>query len=379
LKARAVAAVEPREEADRWVVALSGRWTIETAAGLDRRMAGLRPAPGAQPIAFDLGAVERLDSAGAWLVYRAMMALGANGRTVELTGADPAHVALIERIAGSYKKAGLGRPSPSPLMAMLERTGEATITAAIAARDLLGFLGQTLVTGGRLLLRPGRIRFTSTVHHIEQVGLNALPIVGLLSFLIGVVMAYQGADQLQRFGADIYTVNLLAVSVLREIGVLMTAIVVAGRSGSAFTAQIGTMKVNQEIDAMLTLGIDPVEVLVVPRLLALLVALPLLTFYADVMGLIGGAFVCYFALDITPDQFLRQLKLSLSRWTLWIGIMKAPVFALVIALVGCFEGLKVSSNAESVGRQTTKAVVAAIFIVIVLDAFFSILFSMLRI
>ncbi len=214
---------------------------------------------------------------------------------------------------------------------------------------------------------------------MEQTGVNAVPIVGLLSFLIGVVIAYQGADQLRRFGAEIYTVNLLGVGILRELGVLMTAIIIAGRSGSAFTAQIGTMRVNEEIDALRTIGLDPLEVLVIPRLFGLVLTLPMLTLWADVVGLFGGCLMSWGSLGITPPQFLRQLQGSLYPWTFWIGLIKAPSFAFIIALIGCYEGFQVSRSAESVGRLTTLSVVEAIFLVIVADAGFSIFFSILQI
>jgi phospholipid/cholesterol/gamma-HCH transport system permease protein len=219
------------------------------------------------------------------------------------------------------------------------------------------------------------VRWTALVYHMQASGLNALPIVGLMAFLIGVVLAFQGADQLQRFGAEIFTVNLVGVAVLREMGILITAIIVAGRSGSAYTAQIGTMKVNEEVDAMKTLGLDPMEVLVMPRILALVLVLPLLTFYADIMGLVGGAMMATATLDISPRQFIVQLQDAITPWAFWVGMIKAPIFAFIIAMVGCFEGLKVTSSAESVGLRTTKSVVEAIFLVIVLDAVFSIFFT----
>jgi phospholipid/cholesterol/gamma-HCH transport system permease protein len=214
---------------------------------------------------------------------------------------------------------------------------------------------------------------------MEQTGLNAMPIVGLLSFLIGVVMAYQGADQLRRFGAEIYTVNLLGVAILRELGVLLSAIIIAGRSGSAFTAQIGTMQVNQEIDALRTMGLEPVEVLVMPRVFGLVLTLPLLVFYADAMGLLGGCLMTWATLGISIPGFLNQLRGAIGAWTLWVGVIKAPFFALIISMVGCYEGFNVTGSAESVGRLTTQSVVEAIFVVIVADAAFSILFSVLKI
>jgi phospholipid/cholesterol/gamma-HCH transport system permease protein len=260
---------------------------------------------------------------------------------------------------------------------MLERTGRTTVRGLKRGLELVNFLGVVTVTLARIAVNPRRLRYRSVLFHIEQTGLNALPILGLLTFLIGVVMAYQGADQLRRFGAELLVVNLLGISILRELGTLLTAIIVAGRSGSAFTAQIGTMKVNQEVDAISTLGLDPVELLVVPRALALIVTLPLLAFYADLMGLFGGAVMSYFVLDISFGQFLRQLQFAVGPGALAVGLVKAPVFALVIAMVGCYEGLKVSGSAESVGRLTTKSVVESIFLVMILDALFSVLFSYL--
>ncbi len=262
---------------------------------------------------------------------------------------------------------------------MVDRLGRATADAWREAGDLLAFLGHSTVTLLASLFHPGRIRFRSLVNQLETVGLDALPIVGLLSFLIGVVVAYQGADQLRRFGAEIFTVNLLAISILREMGILLAAIIIAGHSGSAFTAQIGTMQVNQEIDAMRALGFDPMDILVMPRMLALVIALPLLAVFADIMGLAGGAVISVLVLDISLVQYLERLKVAVSAWSFWVGMIKAPVFGFVIALVGCREGLNVSGSAESVGRQTTKSVVVSIFLVILINAMFSILFAMIGI
>jgi phospholipid/cholesterol/gamma-HCH transport system permease protein len=219
----------------------------------------------------------------------------------------------------------------------------------------------------------------SVVFHVERIGIDALPILGLLAFLIGVVLAFQGADQLRQYGAEVFTVNLLGVSVLREIGVLITAILVAGRTGSAFTAEIGTMKVNQEVDAMRTIGLDPMETLVLPRLLALAIALPLLVFFANSMALAGGASMALLGLGLSLDQFLEQLGGAVKINTYLVGLIKAPVFAALIGMVACYEGLKVSGSAESVGIHTTRSVVKSIFLVILADAAFSVIFSWLRI
>jgi phospholipid/cholesterol/gamma-HCH transport system permease protein len=225
------------------------------------------------------------------------------------------------------------------------------------------------------VLQPRRLRVAALFHQMEEIGLNALPIIGLLSFLIGVVVAYQGADQLRQFGAEVFTVNLLGVGILRELGGLMAAIIVAGRSGSAFTAQIGTMKVNEELDAIQISGLNMIEVLVLPRLLGIVVTLPLLTFYSNAMGLLGGGVMCYVDLHITIPVFLHQLRDAVAGGTFWVGLIKAPVFAFIIALVGCHQGFLVERNASSVGRHTTQAVVESIFLVIVADAVFSITFS----
>jgi phospholipid/cholesterol/gamma-HCH transport system permease protein len=259
------------------------------------------------------------------------------------------------------------------------RIGRITIGLVQRGGELLGFVGLISIISFRTLRRPRHIRFTALISHMEQTGVDALPIVGLLSFLIGVVMAFQGADQLRRFGAEIYTVNLLGVAILRELGVLLAAIIIAGRTGSAFTAQIGTMKVNEEVDALQVLGLDPVEVLVLPRLTALMLTMPLIVFYANLMALAGGALMAWATLNIPFPVFLSQLRGAISGWTFWLGVLKAPFFAGIIALTGCYEGLRVSRSAESVGRQTTRSVVESIFLIIVADALFSILFSYLNI
>lgn len=359
---------------DSLEIRLSGDWTIDHANKIDGAIASIDiGATGACVI--DAGRIGRMDTSGAWLVEKLHRRITALGIDTAFRGIQPAHDILIRRL-----QAVAGEPAPEParygaLSVVAERTGRATVDALIEAQDLLNFLGLATVTAAKTVLRPRRFRGTAFVYHLEQVGLNALPIVGLLSFLIGVVLAYQGADQLRRFGAEIFTVNLLGISILREMGILLTAIIVAGRSGSAFAAQIGTMQVNEEIDAMRTIGLDPMEVLVLPRTFALLVAMPLLAVYADLMGLAGGALMSIMSLDITLTQFTERLKDVIPIWAFWVGLIKAPVFGIVIALVGCREGLKVRGSADSVGRQTTRAVVIGIFLVIVIDAVFSIFFS----
>jgi len=366
--------LDTSRQGDEWVLSISGRFDVTTVGRLDSRIRALDPGDAGHG-RIDLSAVEFLDTAGAWIVHRLQTRLGESGLTVELTGAKPIHAALIDRVRRSAKHPPVRPPRYHAMLAMLDRIGRQTFAIARDARDLTAFFGLVTITILRTVMKPWRLRGVSLIHHMQQAGLNALPITALLSVLIGIVLAFQGADQLKRFGAEIFTVNLIGISVLREIGVLMTSIIIAGRSGSAFTAQIGTMKVNQEVDAMQTLGLDPIEVLVLPRLLALVITLPLVVFFADLMGLVGGGIMSVLVLDITVTQYLNQLHAAIGPWTFWVGIIKAPVFAFIIAMVGCYEGLQVTGSAESVGKLTTKSVVEGIFLVIVVDAMFSVLFS----
>src|SRR5215469_9481739 len=376
----AAATILASEEAGAVVLRAQGEWLVATAAELDRRLRSLNIPPGRR-VTVDLSEVDRLDSAGAWLLLRTEHELATRGNQVELSNLQPRFEPLLEQV----RARGVTEPLPHPrpphhtLPGFLERIGRVTVMLVGRALDILGFTVMVTVTILRLLRQPRRLRLTATLVQMEVVGLDAMPIVGLLSFLIGVVMAYQGADQLRRFGAEIYTVNLLGVSILRELGVLLSAIIIAGRSGSAFTAQIGTMQVNEEIDALRTLGLDPIEVLVLPRLFGLGLTLPLLVFYADFMGLLGGGLMAWGVLGINIPNFLTQLQSAVSETTLWVGVVKAPFFAAIIALVGCYEGLHVTRSAESVGRLTTQSVVESIFFVIVTDAAFSIVFSVLKV
>lgn len=351
-----------------------GAWTLEHAAGLQQAVAGA-----IVPDSLDLTAVTAMDTLGAVLLGRLLPATADPARTAAAATLPPHLQPLLRAVWHADAAPPPPPPREQPVLAMVARTGRATVNALREAQHLLGFFGLLIITLARLAASPRRLRLKALIFHMERAGLNAVPILGLLSFLIGVVLAYQAAGQLRPYGAEIFVVNLLGISVLREIGILMTAIIIAGRSGSAFTAQIGAMKVNQEVDALLTLGLDPLEILVVPRTLALILTLPLLAFYANVVGLLGGAVMCLLVLDISLVQFIKQLRGAVGLNTLMVGLIKAPVFALVIGMVGCYEGLRVTGSAESVGRLTTQAVVESIFLVIVLDAIFSILFAALRI
>ena len=365
-------------EGDRLVIALAGRWVIARARRLDELLGDVE-AGSSRAVAIDLGGVEALDTAGAWIVYRALKRLREEGRAVELRHGRPELTVLMELVEANDRPVECHPPAEPSIRAVVAHVGRATLDTMGEARRLLGFLGLTMLTLARGLAQPRRIRWTALVNHMEQAGLDAMPIVGLISFLVGAVLAYQGAEQLRQFGAEIFVVNLIGITVLREIAILLTAIIVAGRSGSAFTAAIGSMKVREEIDAMRTLGLDPMELLVVPRVLALVLTLPLLAFFADMAGLAGGVLMAWVALGISPGQFLERLADAVPMWSFWVGIIKAPVFAFLIAMVGCYEGFQVEGSAESVGKMTTLAVVEAIFLVIIVDAIFSIFFATLGI
>ena len=356
-----------------------GAWTTKDAAALDRQLRGL-DISGATDAEIDGSALDRLDSAGAWLLVRTKREWEDKGKRVGPIKLPPVYDQLLHSVETEHTAPPVVLPERHTLRAFTERVGKSTIHGLKQGVGILGYLGRVTVEVTEAIYHPrGNLRVAALVHQIEETGLNALPIVGLLSFLIGIVLAYQGADQLKRFGAEVFTINLLGVGLLRELGGLVTAIIVAGRSGSAFTAQIGTMRVNEEIDAMQTIGINTVDALVLPRIIGLVIALPFLTLYADIMGMLGGAVMCYFDLGITVPVFVRQLHEAISINTFMVGMIKAPVFAFIIALVGCFEGLQVERNAASVGKLTTRSVVESIFLVIVLDAGFSIMFSILGI
>lgn len=370
--------VESRVEGGMLVVRLHGDWRLRSVGALDRRMAAVA-AGGARQARFDLSDLAALDSGGAWLISRTADRLRKAGTEVAIEGAGEGQAALLEKVMA------VGVPAPAHvfhhhhLIEVVEGIGAGLIYAIKQARDLLEFFGAVVIGFLRQFIEPRRIRPISLIAQIEQTGLNAMPIIGLISFLIGVVLAYQGYDQLRAFGGQVFTVNLVGISVLREMGILLTAIIVAGRTGSSFTAQIGTMQVNEEVDALRTLGLDPLDVLVLPRVTALVIALPLLTFYSDMAALLGGGVACVLLLDMSVSQYLTRLSHAVTVQHFLVGMSKAPIFALLISMVGCFEGLRVTGSAESVGRLTTQSVVESLFLVIVFDAMFSVLFSFLHI
>lgn len=375
-EARASYRVEKRGRGLRLI--LEGEWITPEAARLDTALHGLSTAD-ALEVEIDALGVTRMDSAGAWLLLRTKRRIEQHNQRVSSVAIPPAYKPLFDTMHDEHTAPPVVIPERHTLRHFVERLGRGFVHALQQGREMLGYVGHVTIEVVETIGPQKQLRWPAFIHQIEETGITALPIVGLLSFLIGVVLAYQGADQLRRFGAEILTVDLVAVAVLREVGGLLTAIIVAGRSGSAFTAQIGTMKVNEEVDAMETIGLNTVDVLVLPRMIGLVLVLPLLTFYANVMGVLGGAMMSYLALGITIPEFMRELQSAVTVWTFWLGIIKAPVFAFIIALVGCFEGLKVEGNAASVGKLTTRSVVESIFLVIVFDACFSIMFSILGI
>ncbi len=360
--------VAPRLEVAGGVAHAHGAWSVAHARSLDRQAAA---AP-ADLTALDISGVTWLDTSGAYLLVRLADRTGAR-----IDGASEVQRQLIERVADLHARPVVMPDDGNPVVRLVAALGEGALAAGARAASMVGFLGATIECAARTALRPGRLRLTATVHHMEQAGVKAFPIVALISFLVGVVLAFQGAAQLERFGAQIFTVNLIGISVLREIGILLTAIVVAGRSGSAFAAQIGSMKVNEEVDAMRALGLDPMEVLVLPRVLALCLMMGPLALLADISGLIGGGLMAWVALDIPPSLFAERLMSAVKLSTLLVGLVKAPVFGALIAMVGCYEGLRTAGSAESLGQQTTRAVVEGIFIVIVADAMFSVFFNLI--
>ena len=322
---------------------------------------------------WELSGVEAMDTSGAWLLRRTLNELEQKGQRVRLNGLSPEILELLETAARKWPGSDLMKAPASA--GWLEKIGRFVAEYVPKAQTTLNFLGESSATSVFLFTHPGKIRWRVFLHNLQVDGFNALPITGLLTFLMGVVIAYQGSEQLRAFGANIFIVDLVGISLLREIAPLVTAILVAGRSGSAYTAQIGTMRVTEELDALRALGISPMSLLVFPRALALFIALPLLTAFADVIGVFGGMLIAWNQLGITFPEFLARFEYAVVLRHYLIGIGKTPVFAVIIALVGCYQGLQVVGGVDSVGQRTTISVVQGIFLVIVCDAFFSILFS----
>lgn len=358
---------------ERHFVRLTGAFTVHQLPEAEPR---LRAIAADRAVTLDLGGLERLDTAGAWALDRLEARIAAAGFSLETQGAEPHLVALMERVDKAIPTPDAPEDTrPKGLTGRLDAIGRRVVDMGKHGGVFLNAFGMFLYRLGQSLRHPSKFHFTALVAHCEDVGWRAVPIVSLLSFLIGVVLAFQGATQLRQFGAEVFVVDLIAISILRELGILLTSIIVAGRTASAFTAAIGSMKMREEIDAMQTLGIDPAHALFVPQILALILMLPILGLVANVMGLLGGGIMSYLVLDISPGIFVVRLIEGTDVSNVFIGLVKAPVFAVIIGVVGCNAGMQVGSNAESLGRQTSNAVVQAIFAVIVADAIFSVFFA----
>ncbi len=356
-------------------VRCTGSWTARRLEHADRRLRRLAwPAGG--DVVVDASEVRALDLSGAWVLRGASQALERGDRHVDLR-VRPEHEGFLRMVnAPGLAVSGAGA-APGPTLPF--RVGAWVLETAREVVGLLSFLGDAVVVASRAIRRPALVRWRAVLHHVQSAGLEAMPIVGLLSFLMGVVIAYQGATQLQRYGATIFVADLVGVAMLRELSPLLTAIIVAGRSGAAFAAELGTMKVTEEVDALRTIGVAPEALLVLPKILALGIALPLLTVYADAAGVLGGMIVARAELAVTWVDFLDRFEKAIHLQDYLVGLGKAPVFAGVVGVIGCYQGLQASGDAGSVGRRTTVGVVQSVFLVIVLDALFSVLFNLMGI
>ena len=355
----------PTIDADGGVLSLRGRWTLEYASEI-----GVALAAAPETAKVDASGVARLDTVGVLQLMRFAKRRGVEFSDFTFDTRHQTLVSAIDDVADDRPK----KKREYGFKAALGRLGETVVENYREFLALVAFFGEVLVKLLRTIKEPSRFRAVATVHHMEQVGLDAVPLVALLCFLVGAVVAFLGSNILRDFGAVIYVVELVSISFLREFGVLLTAIILAGRTASAFTAQIGTMVAREEVDAIRTLGMDPIDLLVIPRVLALLVMLPLLTFIAMTFGLLGGLVVGAYALDIPPQQYLARMQETMEMRHFLTGLAKAPVFAIVIALIGCLEGMRVEGTAQSLGERTTSSVVQTISLVIILDAFFAIWF-----
>ena len=358
-------------------LALSGLWTARGISGIQNQLESLHVVAKTEVIA-DATHIEALDTAGAWVLQKLLLRLRGEGIVVNLRGLRPEFNRLLEVVAQHVaEQSGKAAPVTSPSLTVLEHIGRSTTAGFEQGIALLGFVGESAIAFAGCIAYPARFRWRPILFNIRSAGFDALPIVGLLSFLLGIVVAYQGANQLRQYGANIFVADLVGLSMLREFAPLITAIIIAGRSGSAYAAQIGTMAVTEEIDAMRTIGIAPLDLLVLPKIIALVIALPLLTVFADVLGVFGGMLMARAKLGVGLGEFLDRFVNAVGTTDYLIGIGKAPVFATIIVVVGCFQGFRTKGSADSVGRQTTRSVVHSIFLVIVADALFSIAFSAL--
>ncbi|WP_350334874.1 MlaE family lipid ABC transporter permease subunit [Coralliovum pocilloporae] len=362
-------------DGDALVLRPAGDWTLEATTDLDPVVRDVRLA-GEKAIVADLSELQELDTAGAWILCRVMRRARKEGvSSVSVRNASDQHQVLLTSIASIDRKEAPLKQLRNPVQDILERLGRVVMNVWLDILAISSLIGQVILGVLKGLVGRGRIRFISVINQVERTGLSAVPIIALMSFLIGGIVAQQGAFQLRTFGAELFVVDLVGILVLREVGVLLTAIMIAGRSGSAFTAEIGSMKMREEIDALRVIGVDPVEVLVAPRLIGLVIALPLLTIISNLSGLFGAGMMAWAYSGLPPQIFLDRLQDAVELNTLFVGLIKAPFMGLIIALIACSEGLRTKGSAESLGRQTTISVVKAIFMVIVVDGLFAIFFG----
>ncbi|HEY1940786.1 MAG TPA: MlaE family lipid ABC transporter permease subunit [Roseiarcus sp.] len=359
-------------------LALAGGWTIDAGALLERRASAMiAAAAGAEEATIDLSRVERMDTAGAWVIDRSRESIAARGVAARFVGAHPKHAILLQE--ARFRPVDTPKPRHGhSVTSLLADIGESVYDAGMDLVGGLSFLGRLVSSAANVLVRPQRWRWTSIIYHLEAFGLRSAPIILLITFLVGAIVAQQGIFQLARFNATPYAVDLIGLLVLRELGVLLTSIMIAGRSGSAITAEIGAMKMREEVDALEVMALDPMEVLILPRIIALVLALPLLTFLADMAALFGGACVAWVYGNIAPPVFIARLHDAIVLSTFESGLIKAPFMALVIGLIASREGFAVAGSAESLGRKVTGSVVKSIFMVIVLDGIFAMFFAAVR-
>lgn len=358
---------ETSDGADGVEVRFTGRLTLARMNDLPQRLDALGPIA-----LLDLSAITRIDTVGAWIVTRTVNRFGA-----KVVGASDEATRLLDALASDKSDYRVHADRRPMWMRMLEQLGTATVAIWRELVGIIDFFGAMIIALINQLRARRRVRWNAIVTRFQTVGVDALPIIGLMSFLIGIVIAQQGSVQLKQFGLEVFTINLVGRASIRELGLLMTAIMVAGRSGSAFAAQIGTMKLTEEVDAMRTIGVSPMEAIVLPRVAASTITMPLLGFYASICAIVGGGVFCWVGLEIPPLTYVQRIREIIPTTDFWIMLIKAPVFGVLVGVTGCYEGMQVRQNAEEVGKRTTSAVVAAIFLVIVLDAFFAVFFTSL--
>lgn len=367
--------IEIFSQKDMVILKPQGLWVAKTAKEAEPVCDHILTQSFPKNIVMDLSSLQECDTVGVWLLQRTLQFLKQKRHIVDIQNGREAFLTLFSRLETFTPSMETSLPASSFFEDRVVYVGKVSVNLALLTRDLITFLGQVAVGLFLTMVNPRKLRLTSIVAHMERFGVNAIPIVCIMSIALGLVLAYQGEEQLRRFGAEIYTINLVSISMLREVGILITAILVAGRTGSSITAQIGIMKINQEVDALNTLGLKPMDILILPRILALILIMPLLAFISDIAGLLGGGIMVVLSLDVSPQLYIHRVGEAVTIGGFWVGILKAPIFGAIIGVVSCFEGMRVEGTAESVGICTTRSVVEGIFLVTITDALLSVFFS----